>query len=447
MALHWVFVVFAVPLVVFLAIRTPAFQSPDEDGHFSHSWQIAHGVFFGGGGGYVDSAIAQLNSCVAALPHHPQVHMTAIDETCVHNVLWSGQLTYQSFPNTAVNFPANYIPQALAILIGQKLGATVLNTLILARLLNGAVAIAVCALALSIYRRGKVVVFALLLMPMTLSLFASSSQDAALIAFTCFTFSLISRQLDAGSPLTKATAAVVVGGMFLISIGRPPYASLALLFFIPGLLPSRSRTRGILNGLALTAATVGVTLAWWVSVIRSTRGVSQPYVHVENVDPRMQLLNVIHHPGLAAKLLGYIGDHTSEYIAGMIGNLGWLDTVMPFVYYVAILLVLGIGVRTEMANGRRLPKSAPLYFFVAAFTSVTGIFVIEYLIGAPVGATGIYTVQGRYFIPLFIAVAVGLPRVGDAGKDYEYVTAIAVGAQLITAVVLPIALLARYYGG
>ena len=111
--LHWVFAPFAAPLVVFLAVRTPAFQSPDEDNHFYRSGQIAHGGLFSSGGGYVDSGIEQLWACVANLPFKPHAKVTDADAACERTVSWSGKTVYREFPNTAAYFPAGYIPQGV----------------------------------------------------------------------------------------------------------------------------------------------------------------------------------------------------------------------------------------------------------------------------------------------------------------------------------------------
>jgi uncharacterized membrane protein len=446
-ALHWIFLLFAVPLVVFLAVRTPAFQSPDEVNHFYRSWQVAQGGLFARGGGYVDSGIEQLYASVQKLRFNSQAHIADAEVAVARAVPWSGRLTYQSFPNTAAYFPADYIPQAVAILIGRAIGISVLNTLILARLLNGAAAIAICAYSLAVCGRGKVAMFALLLLPMTLSLFASSSQDATLIALACLAFSLISRQLDATVPMTRTTTAVVFGALLLIAIGRPPNAALALAFFIPGLLPARSKTQEWLTALVLTGVTVATTLAWWIAVILATRGISQPYEAGSNVDPKMQLINLLHHPHIVVPMLGWILHHTTYYIAGVIGILGWLDTPMPALYYLAMMLVLAGAIFAELARGPAIPRGVTALIFFAALVGIAGVFFIEYLDYTPVGGTESYGTQGRHLIPLLVAAAAGLPCLVHSPKMYARATAIVVAAQLITVVVLPRVIMARYYAG
>lgn len=444
--LHWVFVLFAAPLVVFLAVRTPAFQSPDEDNHFYRSWQIAHGGLFSSGGGYVDSGIEQLWACVANLPFKPHAKVTDADAACERTVSWSGKTVYREFPNTAAYFPAGYIPQALGILIGRAIGIGVLNTLFLARILNGAACVAICAFALSVCRGGKILIFAVLLLPMTLSLFASSSQDALLIALACLAFSLISRQLDTGAPMTRKIAAIVFALLLIISLARPINAALALVFFVPGILQPKHSKRLWIAGSALTCIVVALTVAWWGAAIGAQRNSARTYVPTSfHVDPKLQLAFLLHHPSIVATLLGSVVHQTGLHLASTVGVLGWLDTIMPAPYYLAMLLVLVVAATGEFANGRAISRVAVVLILFATIVSVAGVFFTSYLMFSPVGAMGLYGVQGRYFIPLIIAAAVGLPCLGNSSKYYERATAIVVLAQLLTVAVLPHVIMARYY--
>jgi uncharacterized membrane protein len=450
LSLPWVFALFAVPLVIFLAVRTPAFQSPDEQNHFYRSWQIAHGGFFARGGGNVDSGIEQLNAYVANLPFNSGTHITAADAAGEHTVPWSGQLVYRQFQNTSAYFPACYIPQALAILIGRAVGVNVFSTLILARILNAATCIAISSFALSLCRRGKIVIFAVLMLPMTLSLFASSSQDALLIALACLAFSLISRQLDSGVAMTPAIAAIVSALLLIISLARPTNAALALVFFVPGLFQPKSSERWWIPSLALTGVVVVLTTTWWGAALRAQRNSTNaftPYPDTIHIDPKLQLAFLLNHPHIVTALLSSVVHQTGYFIATTVGDLGYLDTPMPAPYYFGMLLVLAIAILAEFADGRDFSRSAVALILCASFFSVAGVFLSSYLLFSPVGSEGLYGVQGRYFIPLAIAAAVGLPCVSYSPKIYERATAIVVLAQLLTVAMLPHVVLARYYGG
>jgi uncharacterized membrane protein len=444
--LHRVFLLFAVPQVIFLALWTPPFQTADEPQHFDRAWQIAQLQTGAHYGGFVDSAVDRIWDDVSDIDFHQNVRYTKSEQIDTASAEWTGRLTYREFPNTGTGALTGYIPQALGIVIGEAAGLGPLRTLELARLLNGAFAIVVCTVALSWCRSGKLVMFAVLLMPMSLSLFASCGQDATFIALTCLAFATISKQLDAGSPLSRAQAALVIASLLVVLVGRPPYVALLPALLIPLLFNGRRNRPSWISGLSLACLSFAITVTWWLTAMHATRAVAKPIPGIGLVDPKMQLNNLLHHPGIVGDLLGYAAHHTVEYIAGVIGYLGWLDTLMPSLYYLAMILVLALATIAEMAHGPRLAKSVTVLLSAAGVTGVVAVFLVEYLIWTPVGAPGIYGVQGRYFIPLIIAVAVGLPRLGNSVKAYERVTAIVVAAQLITVVVLPQVILARYYG-
>jgi uncharacterized membrane protein len=119
---------------------------------------------------------------------------------------------------------------------------------------------------------------------------------------------------------------------------------------------------------------------------------------------------------------------------------------MPSPYYLAMLLVLVAAIVAELAHGPAIPGVATALILGSSFVSIAGVIFIQYLISTPVGGVECYCMQGRYFIPIVIAAAIGLPRLGNSLRAYERFTAIVVLAQLLTIVVLPQVILARYYG-
>jgi uncharacterized membrane protein len=443
--LHWIFLLTAAPLVIFLAVWTPPFQSADEPGHFFRAYQVAQGEILGGGGGYADSAIVQLYACVAALPLDHKARFTAADRAKSEEVKWTGRLVYLPFPNTAVYAPTGYLPQALGVAFGKGTGMGVMRTLVLARLLNGTFAILVCALAICLCRRGKVVMFAVLLMPMTLSLFASCNQDTTLIALTCLAFAIISGQIATGVPLSLTQATVLALCLLIVCLGRPPYVPLLLVLLIPHLLPSWRRKPSWLPGALLAASLVAATVAWWRIASASSPGLVPPSSAYGEVDAKLQLMNLLHHPGTAAVLAAYIFSHAAVYFAGMVGVLGWLDTPMPPTYYLAIALVLLAACLAELAHAGKVKKSATALLLASPLAALAAIFLIEYLTWTWVGAPAIYGVQGRYGIPLAIAAGVGLPPVAESVKTREWATAIVALSQILTLVCLPYVIIARYY--
>jgi hypothetical protein len=337
--LPWIFLLLATPIVIFLSVCTPPFQSPDEENHFYRSYQITYGLLYGGSGGYVDRGIDEAYSPYSQLPFNRKARVTAVDEAAAGRVRWTGQKVYRIFPNTARYTPIGYFPQAFGVALGRIEGLTVVHTLILSRLINGAFAIFISTLSLYWCQRGKLVMFAVLLMPMTISLFGSCNQDASLISITCLAFALVSRQISEGFPLSPRMTIVLVSALLIVSLGRPPYAALLLVLLIPGLLPRWGKKPAWLPSLSLAGLLAILTVIWWLPAFSSANVVTNPDAN-GTVDARMQVLYIFHHPGVLPAVMRGTSPQVRVFAADFIGVLGFGDTPMPY----AVLCGYGTGV-------------------------------------------------------------------------------------------------------
>ena len=287
--------------------------------------------------------------------------------------------------------------------------------------------------------------FAVLLLPMTLSLFASASQDATLISCACLAFGMISRQADAGASLSVCESLVVTASILVMALGRPPYALLASALFIPGLLFRGQKIHSWITVLVLSGSVVMVTVLWWAAYLASTKSLAKPSSIYGVFDAKLQLINLLHHPAILIQVCESVIKQSVFVLFSAIGILGWLDTVLPLSYYLAISLVLMVCCFAELNRGLKFNKSLSALVLTATFFSAAGVFFIQYLIWSPVGSPVIYNLQGRYLIPLLIAAGVGLPSSDDSPKTYRYLILIIVLAQLLTMVQVPRAIFARYY--
>lgn len=442
--LPWIFVLLATPTVIFLSVCTPPFQSPDEKNHFYRSYQIASGGLYGGNGGYVDRGIDEAYSPYSQLPFNRKARVTAADEAAAGSVKWTGQKVYCIFPNTARYTPIGYIPQALGVSLGRIAGLTVVYTLILSRLINGTFSIFISALSLYWCQRGKLVIFALLLMPMTISLFGSCNQDASLISITCLAFALVSRQISEGFPLSLRMTIVLASALLIVSLGRPPYAALLLVLLIPGLLPRWGKKPAWLPGLSLAGLLAILTVIWWLPAFSSANVVMNPDAN-GIVDARMQAVYIFRHPEVLLAVMRGTSPQLRVYAAGFIGVLGFGDTPMPLPYYAAMGSMLLATMTTETVYRSRFRSSATAFILLATLSAVAGLFLIEYLTWTPVGSRILEGMQGRYLIPLAIAGSIGLPRLIRSDRVYRLATAVVVLFQFLTFFYLAKVIIERYY--
>ncbi len=400
---------------------------------------------YGGSGGNVDRGIDEAIAPFSQLPFNSNARTTAADIAAAGSVQWTGQTVYKDFSNTAQYPPFGYIPQALGVALGRVAGLSVVHTLIFARLLNGAFAIFISAFALYCCRRGKLLMFAVLLMPMTISLFGSCSQDASLISLTALAFALVSRQISEGVPFSLRAAIVLASARRIVVSGRPPYLPLLFVLLIPGILPRWEKKPAWLPGISLAGLLAALTVLWWM--LTSTHyAAARPItdgVHIASADPGLQLLNMLHHPGVIVKIIS--GLHYRSLANGFIGNLGWIDTLMPRPYYLIYGLILLIALAGETIYRSRFRFSNAAIVLVAAISAVIGVFLSLYLIWSPIGLPIIACLQGRYLIPPAIAGCIGLPLLVRWDRGYRLAIATVALCQIITFFVLPKVIFERYY--
>jgi len=438
-----IFLLLATSTVAFLSVCTPPFQTPDEDVHLLRSYQVSNGVLFHGDGGEIDEGIGEAISHYSQLPHNTEAKTTAADKDAAAGVKWTGRRVYIHFA-TSSYAPTGYIPQAFGVALGRLMDLSVIDTLTLSRLLNGALAISISTLALCWCRRGKLLMFAILMMPMTMSLYGSCNQDASTISLACLALAIFSRQIEDGRPLSSRMTIVLVLVLSIVSVARPPYGALLLLLLVPGMLPRWGKLPAWLTGLGLVGIPIALTLAWWLASILSTKTKYMLPGISGTVDPGLQLLSIIQHPGVLLHALFHLQLYVT-CIAGIIANLGWLDMKLPFFYYLVMTPVLLIAMIGEMAYKGRFKSSAMTVMFLAILCGAAGVVLSAYLLWDPVGSTILQGVQGRYFIPLAIAVGVALPPLHRSERMYRWATAVVVCGQVLTMTQLPWAIITRYY--
>ncbi|MFO1059730.1 MAG: DUF2142 domain-containing protein [Dongiaceae bacterium] len=442
--LPWIFVLYAGIAVIFLACAIPPLQVPDEPNHFLRADEVSRGEPVGrhlgatSGGGTADPAILALAQLYAALPFHGETRTGPEQAAAAAALRWSAAPATLAFGNTVTYGPLLYLPAALAIRIGRARDQPDARTLILARLCNGMLGIAIGALALALCRRARALTFAGLLLPMTLGQLGSASQDALLIPISVLAVALASRRGPAPASLRDAglfAACVVVAAM-----ARLPMIGLAAL---APLLAGRGAPAGRAR-LAFGLAAAALVLAWVAVANRSMPGYTQAAA------VRQQLAFLLSQP-LAG--LAVARDTVLALDAGfwrsVVGLLGWVDTPMPRWYYTAAAIALAVAL---WAGSNPAPWLGPA--LLAALTiAVTALLIggALYLTWTPVGAPTVLGLQGRYLLPLLpLAGWLAPPVAGWAQRPRARLRAALWLPVLLfpvaTLATLPHAVIDRYYG-
>ncbi len=210
------FLVLAFPTVLIQVYCTPPIQVADEENHFLRALQVADGHLFGrkiegdNAGGILDPAAPIFAHDFDALKFMPERKLDISVYGAAAALRWGvGSPIPTAFPNTAIYPFFLYLPASAGLATGRALQLSVLDSFYLGRLATALVSIALASMALAICGRGRSLLFVILCLPMTLSLFASLSQDAIAIALGGLAAATWSRYVADGVAMPAAVRATV----------------------------------------------------------------------------------------------------------------------------------------------------------------------------------------------------------------------------------------------
>jgi uncharacterized membrane protein len=447
------YLVWVIPFLVAIEAATPPWQNSDEPLHMARAVQIAHGGLVGyrawtTSGGMSDRAIYDAYRPVAHVAMHADQTPTSAEIERADQVPWSATQQYTSFPNTAQYPPMFYLPDAAAYWFGRAAGLSIGCTLHIARLANATLFAVAAALSLSISRRARFPLAAILMLPMTLSLACSAAQDSLMIAATALAVAMLDQLADSQKVPTRVQAASIVVSLAAVAMARPPYAGflLLLLSLAPTIgynvgcaarPPQRTLLARPWSGWVLLGFTGSIVLVWCILVAVHTS------VKLGGSDIDKQLAYLHAHPGrIPYIIVATIASFTRDYWTQFIGTLGWTDTVLPFWY---TLFATAVAAVAALAGTNGPALRIRLVWCGIGFATAA-IFVLQYLTWTWPGQPVVTGVLGRYFIPPAMIAALGLPHLKwRRQRMHDAAVAALLALALVTPPVTLHALYHRYY--
>jgi uncharacterized membrane protein len=447
------FVIFGLLATGLLAINIPPFQNPDEFSHFKRAAELADGGIVGTRystakgdvierveGGLIDPAILKAGEPFEAIPFHPE--RRAVRADWMPNVHWSDDRAMEQFSGTARYPPHFYLPAAIGILLGRASNMTVVQSFMLSRLLTGMATVAVGALAIAYAGSAAPWIYAIMTLPMSLSLTASTSQDALLIACSALAGAAMFRLLR--SPVAQSEKIIMGVSVLLglIAMARPPYGALAILPL--GVTNTSWRWRS-----AAAAMTAALTIAWSIFVASSILTNAGADV---GANPQAQLRLLYEDPMRVLTVAWNTATlYWPNYLQSFIGNLGWQDTPLPPKYLTLAECMIGVAALTTMLGSKDEPLDVRGAAVIGAglLLSAAALFGILYVTWTVPGHPVVEGVQGRYLLPLALTGVVLLPRIDFKGRAWLHKVLLVVVTvfPVITLSVVMRAIVLRYYLG
>jgi len=405
-----IYLVLALVLTGLLAWMTAPFFGPDEPNQACRAISLSHGVLIpqlgtSEGGAQIDAgayaAMDGVNDLRMAWERRsPDFHdrhfgpLTVDAQRPLGSIRWARRTVFVPFGNTAVYPPVLYLPAMLGWRIGEAADLTIFNSLRLARLFSALTAIALGWLALRIAGSSRWRLLPFLLLPSTLFLNASCSQDAVLLSVAALVVAMLSRALAAQRAFTNTELAVMAVLLALCGSARPPNIALALVLFLPAIELTGATWRRFLAPAAAFGTVMAMCAAWMYTA--APLGLQWS----DEADPELQGIFLRAHPlaAVAAVVKGTVaagGDffHRGLYVVG------WND-LLPHHGIAAILTVcLAVIALTAPSFPLRTWRGRVLLALAVA-GPLLGISLAEYIIWTPPGGHTVFGIQPRYWLPM-----------------------------------------------
>jgi len=429
------FAIWAFPLLLMVAVAMPPWMNSDEPFHMLRAVNVAHGGILGirsaekdWAGGPSDPAIYDAYGAIHRPSWDKDAPATEAELTASDAVRWHREITPAWFGNTVQYAPFFYLPDAASYWIGRALGLRVNLTLRLARIVNAVIFTLLSAISIATARQTRPFIMAVLMLPMSIALGASASQDAILIPAAALTVAWLDRMIDeARTPSTPALAALAAS-FAMLGMARAPYGSLTLLLFV-----GRNTNRRA----AVTAAVACVAILTWSALVAT-----HVMVPMGHSNPSAQWRGLVADPARIFTIAANTAFQAGGYFSDFVGRLAWVDRPLPAIYRAFAGVVLALAAVASSTGARR--QRLPVLFAVAA--AILAIFVLQYFDWTRPGMPAVTGVVGRYFTPLAMASALALPSFAYAESARRKVAYAALATlALITPAVMLHHIALRFY--
>jgi uncharacterized membrane protein len=407
------------------ALRTPAFEVPDEVAHYWRATAAAYGHVVIGERVGLPRGYRVIVWALTLTLDDPRVTSERLRKA--RGVLLQDELR-DATPVAGLYSPATYVPQIVAAAVSRAASVRPYFSFFAGRLATLLFCVVVVALVCRAAPAFRTHFEAVALLPMALFLFGSWSADALTIVAAFLTSALLLRAIVSDRALPRRELAAIVAAVAWLSLCKPPYVLMALLVLAA---PVSRRFVALIIAVMIagTLASSAMTMA----------GMEMPNPRYRPIDTRAQLRFIASDPLHFAGVVAHdTRNNGSDYIESMTGRLGRYELKLPrWATALLLLMLAAVGVTC----GPPLPARARLLIVAIALAVWLATLTYLYLTSSIAGGDVIEGTQGRYLLPLLPLLlatlrirAVRLPMPAIA------VYAVAIGANAIG-----IAVLLRHY--
>ena len=445
-SLERLFVLIALIFGLLYVFILPPFQSVDEGMHFFRTYQISEGNFLakkndGKVGDEIPSSLSDFYDMYTPFIKNidKKTNLAQMKNNFQLQVN-DREREFTQFTNTALYSPVCYISQLPGVVAGKLAKLSLGGIYYLGRLSN---LIAYCLLvffALRITPFFKCPMFLLALMPMSLSLAGAYTCDVAVLGLNFLWMAVILKTMTLPQTVkftNKWIITLAVLGV-LIALSKSYILLLPLIFLLPPKLFNTKKDYFISVLGILAVAFAG--LAYWSFCIK---GLSLD-MNDSFANSAMQMEFIKTHPlAYILVLIKTFFVKTPRLLITMIGVLGWQDTKLDWITYIAYPVLIYFAVRADNFDFK-LEKWQKVLIWAVLIAGTVITYTSLYIMWSPVGNSVVLGLNGKYFIPLMLPLCL-IFKNSIAKYDYEKVKLAIIIAVILILASSELSLLHRFY--
>ncbi len=401
------YLAYTTPLLLLLVFIIPNLQTPDAEAHFLKAYSLSEGHMAihtenaRNSGGYVDANVLEyIRNTVMMRSDRNAKHNQKILNN-VETLHFSNKRVYAEFPGSSYYIPLIYLPQTFTIKIGKLIDATIHNTYTTARIVNVLMTLAIIVYALKFLSFGREFVWAVLLLPMTLSQISGIGIDGIIYALSLLFLSLFTYALDQKNPWKLGHIMLSWFVLSLLIATRPSFFVFGFLLLAIAIYRKSYKDFFIMGVFA-----IGVLL-WTLYALNHVVDHRIP----REITTSEQLQLFVESPSIFFSVLkNTISDPNIliSYFKMFVGVLGWLDTPLPAISYYVAIPFLFLALIASSSSNYSAPFFSTMLLCLILIASFIIIIFLLWISWTPLSSSVVIGVQGRYFIPLAFGLGIVL---------------------------------------
>lgn len=415
-----IFVIFAIMFGFLYCFILPPFQSVDEGNHFYRTFQITEGKLIAkniGGkiGDVLPKSLSAFHSSYFYLIKN--VHEKSSIKNFQNDFrrkLAPEKVQYTEFANTALYSPVCYLTQVPAVFLTKNLDCSLGVIYYAGRICNLLFYCLLVYYSIRIIPFYKLPLLVVALFPMSLSLASSYSSDIMVMGlnflWVAVILKLMSKKDFRSNNVTKYKILLFILAV-LLAFTKSYILLLPLIFLLPTTI-FKTKANWIVYITSTVIIAILALILWsiWIKDLSfAMNEVADTYRQIEFIknNPLEYILVLV--KTFIVK--------TPRILITMIGVLGWQDTRLDWLIYIAYPLMLYFAIMSDKTSFI-LQKWQKMAIIGMLLLGTLIIYTSLYLMWSSVGNPIIIGLNGKYFIPMVLPFLLLFKR-NEAKYDYD----------------------------